>query len=64
VRTPVEYALGREVVASGQHGRLGARFLAGFNLVFDYARERLILEPRASTAVAVPLAQGRRAEQR
>lgn len=44
--TPVEYAIGREVVASGQNGRLGARFLARFNVVFDYARERLILEPR------------------
>jgi hypothetical protein len=44
--TPVEYATGREVVASGQNGRLGARFLAQFNVVFDYARERIILEPR------------------
>ena len=44
--TPVEYATGREVIASGQDGRLGARFLARFNVVFDYARERIILEPR------------------
>ena len=44
--TPVEYATGREVIASGQNGRIGARFLARFNVVFDYARERIILEPR------------------
>lgn len=44
--TPVEYAIGREVIASGQDGRLGARFLSRFNVVFDYARERIILEPR------------------
>lgn len=50
--TPVEYATGREVVASDQNGRLGARFLSRFNVVFDYARERLILEPRQAQAVA------------
>jgi hypothetical protein len=44
--TPVEYALGKEVVASGQHGRIGARFLARYNVVIDYARERLVLTPR------------------
>lgn len=44
--TPVEYATGREVIATGQNGRIGARFLARFNVVFDYARERIILEPR------------------
>ena len=48
--SPVEYATGREVVASGQNGRLGARFLARFNVVFDYAHERIILEPRSRTA--------------
>lgn len=47
--TPVEYATDREVIASGQNGRLGARFLARFNVVFDYARERIILEPRRRT---------------
>ena len=46
--TQAEYAVGRDVVASGQNGRLGARFLARFNVVFDYARERIILEPRRS----------------
>jgi hypothetical protein len=51
--TPVEYATGREVVASGQNGRLGARFLAHFNVVFDYARERIILEPRRSGTAAL-----------
>lgn len=50
--TPVEYATGREVVASGQHGRLGARFLSRFNVVFDYARERIILEPRRAPRAA------------
>jgi hypothetical protein len=44
--TPVEYALDGEVVASGQQGRIGAKFLARYNLVIDYARERIILEPR------------------
>jgi hypothetical protein len=34
------------VVASGQNGRLGARFLARFNVLFDCARERIILEPK------------------
>lgn len=52
VTAPVEYALGREVIADGQHGRLGARFLARFNIIFDYANERLILEPRANSAEA------------
>lgn len=52
--TPAEYAVGRDVVAAGQNGRLGARFLAHFNVVFDYARERIILEPRR-TAEAVIL---------
>jgi hypothetical protein len=50
--TPVEYAIGREVIASGQNGRIGARFLARFNVVFDYARERIILEPRVARAHA------------
>lgn len=52
--TPVEYAAGREVVASGQNGRLGARFLSRFNVVFDYARERLILEPRGQHVAKAP----------
>ena len=48
--TPVEYAIGREVIATGQNGRIGARFLSRFNVVFDYARERIILEPRRAGA--------------
>ena len=52
VTTPVEYSIGREVIDSGQHGRIGAKFLRRFNLVFDYARERMILEPRAPAALA------------
>lgn len=51
ITTPVEYATGREVIAAGQNGRLGARFLARFNVVFDYARERIILEPRRRQVV-------------
>lgn len=47
VQTPVQYALGDEIIDPGQNGRLGARFLERFNVVFDYARTRIILEPRA-----------------
>jgi len=50
--TPVEYATGKEVVDTGQNGRLGAQFLRNYNVVFDYARERMILEPRAETVAA------------
>jgi hypothetical protein len=56
-RTPVQYSLGREVIDDGQNGRLGARFLRRYNVIFDYARERMILEPRAPAAPAA-LAQG------
>lgn len=52
--TPVEYARGREVVADGQNGRIGARFLSRFNVVFDYARERIILEPRRTQTAPAP----------
>lgn len=61
--TPVDYAVGREVVASGQNGRLGARFLARFNVVFDYARERIILEPRRAQTPAPDRALRRRTSQ-
>jgi hypothetical protein len=50
VELPAQYAVGREVKTDGQHGRLGTRFLRRYNVVFDYARERLILEPRAVRA--------------
>ena len=49
VTTPVDYATGGEVIDTGQNGRLGARFLRNYNVVFDYSRERMILEPRAAT---------------
>lgn len=49
-RSPVDYPLGREVVDSDQNGRIGARFLEQFNVVFDYERERIILEPRNRTS--------------
>ena len=45
---PVEYATGGEVIDSGQNGRLGAKFLERFNVVFDYSREQMILEPRVT----------------
>jgi hypothetical protein len=48
VELPAQYSIGREVRDDGQHGRLGTRFLRRYNVVFDYARERLILEPRAA----------------
>lgn len=48
IELPAQYALGREVKDDGQHGRLGTRFLRRYNVVFDYARERLILEPRVA----------------
>lgn len=48
VTTPASYALGNEVKESGQNGRLGARFLRRYNLVFDYSRGQMILEPRTA----------------
>ncbi|HET7842879.1 MAG TPA: hypothetical protein VFL14_01915, partial [Xanthomonadales bacterium] len=52
VTTPVEYATGREVIDTGQNGRLGAQFLRNYNVIFDYSRERMILEPRAASIAA------------
>lgn len=52
VRTPVMYSLGEEVMDTGQHGRIGARFLRRHNVVFDYANERMVLLPRAGTGMA------------
>lgn len=52
VTTPVEYATGREVIDTDQNGRLGARFLRNYNVVFDYARERMILEPRSESVAS------------
>lgn len=52
VNTPASYALDKEVIDDGQNGRLGARFLRRYNVVFDYARERMILEPRTQALAA------------
>lgn len=52
--TPVQYALGDEVIDGEQNGRLGARFLSRFNLLIDYPGERMILQPRASATAAAP----------
>lgn len=52
VTTPVEYATGNEVIDTGQNGRLGAQFLRNYNVIFDYSRERMILEPRAESVAA------------
>jgi hypothetical protein len=50
--TPVDYALGAEVIDPGQNGRLGSRFLRRHNVVFDYSRGQLILERRATGVAA------------
>jgi hypothetical protein len=50
--TPVDYSTGKEVIDDGQHGRLGAKFLRNYKVIFDYSRERMILEPRAKTVAA------------
>ena len=47
VTTPVNYSTGKEVVDRNQNGRIGAKFLRRFNVIFDYESERMILEPRA-----------------
>lgn len=52
VTTPVEYATGDDVIDCGQNGRLGAQFLRNDNVIFDYSRERMILEPRAEAVAA------------
>jgi hypothetical protein len=44
--TPVQYALGRELGSSSNNGRIGAPYLARYNVIFDYARKRMILEER------------------
>jgi hypothetical protein len=44
--SPVHYALGKEVGRSHEDGRIGAPLLARFNVIFDYSRKRMILEPR------------------
>ena len=46
VSTPARYSLGEEVIDAGQNGRIGSRFLSRYNVVFDYSRGQMILEPR------------------
>ena len=50
--TPALYSTGKEVIDAGQHGRIGARFLRRYNVVFDYANERMVLMPRRGVQVA------------
>lgn len=47
VSTPADYSVGKEIIDTGQNGRLGSRFLRRHNVVFDYSRGQMILEPRA-----------------
>ena len=54
VQTPASYSIGDEVIDTGQHGRLGARFLSRYDVVYDYRRGRIILEPRSGPPVAAP----------
>jgi hypothetical protein len=58
VSTPVDYSIGDEVIDTGQHGRIGSRFLRRHNVVFDYSRGRMILEPRAAATPETIAAQG------
>lgn len=51
---PVRYSIGDEVIDSGQHGRLGARFLGRYNVIYDYRRERIILTERSDAATTAP----------
>lgn len=60
LNTPADYALGKEVIDEGQHGRIGSRFLRRHNVVFDYSRSRMILEPRVVDAAAPATASSRR----
>ena len=54
VETPASYSIGDEVIDAGQHGRIGSRFLARYDVVFDYRRGRMILEPRQVPPAAAP----------
>lgn len=61
VSTPVDYSIGDEVIDTGQNGRIGSRFLRRHNVVFDYSRGQMILEPRdnaATTEVAAAAGAG------
>lgn len=62
VTTPADYSIGDEIIDAGQNGRLGSRFLRRYNVVFDYSRGQMILEPRAAAATATIAA--REAEER
>ena len=54
VETPVRYSLGDEIIDTGQHGRIGARYLARFNVVYDFPGERMFLSPRTAGGQAGP----------
>ena len=52
VSTPASYAIGKEVIDTGQNGRIGSRFLSRHNVVFDYSRGQMMLEPRKPAALS------------
>lgn len=52
VETPASYSIGDEVIDTGQNGRLGARFLSRYDVVYDYSRGRIILGPRGVAPAA------------
>lgn len=54
VETPASYSIGDEVIDPGQNGRIGARFLSRYDVVYDYPHGRLILEPRGPASAAAP----------
>ncbi|WP_374472350.1 aspartyl protease family protein [Arenimonas sp.] len=54
VETPASYSIGDEVIDTGQNGRIGARFLSRYDVVYDYSRGRIILEPRGVAPAAAP----------
>ena len=39
---------------TAESGRLGARFLSRYDVVYDYSRGRIILEPRSAPPAAAP----------
>lgn len=52
VEVPVRYSTGDELIEAGQHGRLGARFLAGYDVVYDFPGKRIMLAPRKAGPLA------------
>jgi hypothetical protein len=43
-----EYPLERDFGFLGRHGAIGLNAFRGYNLIFDYSQERILLVPRAS----------------